>query len=243
VEERLQKVLARAGFGSRRRCEDLIREGAVQIDGRTVTELGTKVDPAAQKIRCQGRTVHTPRMLYFLLHKPKGAISTMQDERGRGTVMEFFREVRERIFPVGRLDRESEGMLIFTNDGAFANFLTHPRYRVPRTYHAVLRGKLDEAVRAKIEAGVWLSEGKTGPASVRVKKLLTDETVLEITIREGLNREIRRIFAKFGLKVRKLKRIQIGSVSLGGLPAGTYRALTEEEVRDLRGLALKGNRR
>jgi 23S rRNA pseudouridine2605 synthase len=238
--ERLQKVLAQAGFGSRRKCEDLITAGQVEVDGKVVTELGTKVDPDTQKIKCLGRFVRAPRKLYFALNKPAGFISSTSDERGRKTVMEFFGRVRERVYPIGRLDKDSEGLLLFTNDGELTNLLTHPRYQVERMYHVILRGRLEDAVKARIERGVWLAEGKTGPARVRVKKLLTEETVLDITIKEGLNREVRRIFAKFGLKVRRLKRIQIGPLSLGSLPVGAIRPLTPDEVRELRAHALRG---
>jgi 23S rRNA pseudouridine2605 synthase len=239
--ERLQKVLARAGFGSRRKCEELITAGQVEVDGKVVTELGTKVDPAVQKVKCLGRILRAPKLLYFMYHKPKGLISSTSDERGRRTVMEAFRGIKERIYPVGRLDKDSEGLLLFTNDGELTNLLTHPRYQVQRTYYVILRGKLEEPVKQKIERGVWLAEGKTGPAEIRVKKVLTDETVLDITIREGLNREVRRIFARFGLKVRRLKRIQIGPLSLGSLSVGAYRPLTAEEVEALRAHAKKGN--
>lgn len=238
--ERLQKVLAQAGFGSRRKCEDLITAGEVEVDGRVVTELGTKVDPETQRIKCRGRLVRAPRKLYFMLHKPAGYISSTRDERGRKTVMEFFRHLRERVYPIGRLDKDSEGLLLFTNDGELTNLLTHPRYQVERVYYVVLRGRLEDAVKARIERGVWLAEGKTGPARIRVKKLLTEETVLDITIKEGLNREVRRIFAKFGLKVRRLKRIQIGPLTLGSLSLGAIRPLTPDEARELRAHALRG---
>lgn len=237
--ERLQKVLARAGFGSRRRCEELILEGKVEVDGQVVTQLGTKVDPETQKIKCLGRWVREPRKIYLMLHKPKRYIVSMADELGRKTVMDLVPR-GQRIYPVGRLDKDSEGLLLLTNDGEFANLLTHPRYRVDKTYHVVLDGRITPEQKARIERGVWLSEGKTGRAKIAVKKLLKDQTVLDISIREGLNREVRRIFARVGLKVRRLKRIRIGTLDLGSLPKGAFRELTRAEVEALKSVALRG---
>lgn len=237
--ERLHKVLARAGFGSRRTCEELILEGKVQVDGQVVTQLGTKVDPETQKIKCMGRWVREPRRIYLVLHKPKRYIVSMRDELGRKTVMDLV-AMRERVFPVGRLDKDSEGLILLTNDGEFANLLTHPRYRVEKTYHVILEGRITPKQKAKIERGVWLSEGKTGPARITVKKLLKELSVLDITIREGLNREVRRIFARLGLKVKRLKRIRIGTLDLGPLPEGAFRELTRGEVNALKSVALRG---
>jgi pseudouridine synthase len=236
-EERLQKLLARAGFGSRRACESLIEQGEVTVDGRTVTKLGTKVDPEAQDVRCRNRRVNLPTFVYYALHKPRRTISSTRDERGRRTVMDMIRPLGPRVYPIGRLDYDSEGLLLLTNDGEFCNLLTHPRYQVEKTYHVLLRGVLKPEIRQKIERGVWLSDGKTGPARIQVRKVVGGRTVLEITIREGLNREIRRIFARFDLKVLRLKRIRIGSVSLGVIPRGAYRPLGPREVDGLKALA------
>lgn len=236
-EERLQKLLARAGFGSRRACESLIEQGEVKVDGRTVTELGTKVDPEIHDIRCRGRRVRLPGFVYFALNKPRRTISSTRDERGRRTVMDMIRPQGPRVYPIGRLDYDSEGLLLLTNDGEFCNLLTHPRYQVEKTYHVLVRGILTDEIRQKIERGVWLSDGRTGPAKIQIRKVTGGRTVLEITIREGLNREVRRIFARFDLKVLRLKRIRIGNVSLSAIPKGGYRPLGPREVEGLRALA------
>lgn len=238
--ERLHKVLANAGFGSRRTCEQLIATGQVTIDRKVVTEMGVKVDPAKQKINCQGRIVREPRKIAVLLNKPRRVVTTTRDERGRRTVMDYVRDIPERIYPVGRLDWDSQGLIILTNDGELTNLLTHPRYGVPRTYHAVIKGHVSGDVLEKIQRGVWLSEGKTGPVRVLVKKRAREMSVLEVTIHEGMNREIRRIFARFGLRVRRLKRIRVGPLGLGRLGEGGWRPLRPDEVRRLKAAASRG---
>ncbi|MBI2931220.1 MAG: rRNA pseudouridine synthase [Planctomycetes bacterium] len=231
--ERLHKVLAHAGFGSRRACEQLIAAGTVQVDGKVVTQMGVKVDPERQKIRCGDRYVKTPPKVVYLLNKPRGVISTTRDERGRRTVLHLLRGVRERVYPAGRLDVESQGMIIMTNDGDLAAKLTHPRYRIPKTYHVILRGQLSPDVIEKARRGVWLSEGRTRPSRLNIVKRTREVTVLEVTLHEGMNREVRRVFARFGYKVRRLKRVRIGGLSLGNLPEGHFRELNPEDVRRL----------
>lgn len=232
--ERLQKVLAHAGFGSRRKCEEMIAAGRVTVDGRTVMELGTKVDPGSAVICCDGANVRPRRHIYFLLHKPRGYICTAKDEFQRKSVLDLMKGVRERVYTVGRLDADTEGAIIVTNDGELCNRLTHPRYRVPKTYHVVVEGELTSVVIQKVQKGVWLSEGRTGDVAVRIKKRMRNLTVIDVTLREGMNREIRRIFARFGLEVVHLKRIVIGTISLGSLPIGCYRKLADAEVESLR---------
>jgi 23S rRNA pseudouridine2605 synthase len=228
--ERLHKVLAHAGFGSRRKCEELIAEGTVQVDGKTVTEMGLKVDPDRQKIKCRDQYVRMPARVILIMNKPKGVVSTTSDTQGRRTVVDLLRGVRERVYPAGRLDADSQGMMILTNDGDLTEKLTHPRHGVPKTYHVVVRGEVPDAVLAKAKRGVWLAEGRTGPVRVRILKRNREATVLEVTLREGMNREVRRIFARFGFKVDRLKRIRIGALGLGPLPEGQFRRLTDEEV-------------
>lgn len=235
--ERLHKVLANSGVASRRACEQLIAAGQVTVNGRVVTEMGFKVDPAKEKIAFAGQIIRPPRLVTLVLNKPKKTVTTTRDERDRRTVMRYVEGLRERVYPVGRLDWESEGLLIMTNDGDLANLLTHPRYGVPRTYHAVVAGAIGPEIIEKIHRGVWLSEGKTAPARIHIKKRLRDLTVLEITIHEGMNREVRRIFAKFGLKVKALKRIRVGPLSLGTLGSGQTRFLSPQEVEALRSSA------
>jgi 23S rRNA pseudouridine2605 synthase len=239
VLERLHKVLANAGVASRRACEQLIAGGQVTVNGKVVTELGTKVDPTKQKIVFAGQIIKPPRPVTLVLNKPRKVITSTKDERDRRTVRKYVEGIRERVYPVGRLDWESEGLLVMTNDGDLANLLTHPRYGVPRAYHAIVKGAVSPEVIEKIHRGVWLSEGKTGPAKIFVKKRLRDLTVLEITVREGMNREVRRIFAKFGLKVKRLKRIRVGPLTLGTLGPGQIRILTPQEVEALRASAHK----
>lgn len=232
--ERLHKVLANAGIASRRRCEEFILGGQVSVDGKVVTELGTKVDPERSRIVFAGQLVRPPRPVTLLLHKPRRVLTTTSDDRGRKTVLDLVPAMRERIFPVGRLDWDSEGLLLLTNDGDLANLLTHPRYGVPRTYHARIKGELSGEVLEKLQRGVWLSEGRTGPVRVFVKKRFHGGAVIEATIREGMNREVRRVFAKFGLKVRRLRRTRVGPLGLGGLPSGQCRVLSPREVEDLK---------
>jgi pseudouridine synthase len=173
----------------------------------------------------------------LLLNKPRNVITSVRDERGRRTVMDYVRGVRERIYPVGRLDWESQGLLLLTNDGELANLLTHPRFGVPRTYHAVVKGQLTPEILEKIQRGVWLSEGKTGPVRILVKKRDRAGAVVEVTLREGMNREVRRIFARFGLKVKNLKRLRVGPLGLGPLRPGQFRVLSPPEVEALRAAA------
>lgn len=233
--ERLHKFLASAGMGSRRRCEQLIAEGKVTVDGVTVTEMGIKVDPARSRILCDGVIARPRRRLVFLLNKPRGYVCTARDEMDRRTIVELFKGVRERLYTAGRLDIDTEGAIIVTNDGALCNRITHPRYEVPKTYHAVVAGNLDERILARIRKGVWLSDGRTGPVAILIRKRMRDLTVMDVTIREGMNREIRRVFARYGLEVVHLRRIKIGAISLGSLPIGTFRPLTHEEVQSLQG--------
>lgn len=233
MKERLHKVLAAGGFGSRRQCEQMIRLGEVQVDGRTVTEVGTKVDPEKQKIKCSGRFLRPARRVTYMLNKPRGYICSARDEKGRRTVLQLL-PVKDRLFTVGRLDAESQGLLLLTNDGDLCNLLTHPRYQVPRTYHVIVRGVVTPELLARMRRGVWLAERKTGPVLSRVKHRERDQTVLEVTVHEGMNREVRRIFARYGLKVKRLKRIRLGSLQLGPLSEGQSRPLTNEEVERLK---------
>lgn len=237
--ERLHKVLAHAGVASRRACEQLIMAGQVTVNGKVVTELGFKVDPARQKIAFAGQIIRPPNLVTLVLNKPRKTVTTTKDEADRRTVMKYVAGIRERVYPVGRLDWESEGLLIMTNDGDLANLLTHPRYGVARTYHAIVAGAVSPEIVEKIQKGVWLSEGKTGPSKIYIKKRLRELTVLEITVREGMNREVRRIFARFGLKVKRLKRIRVGSLTLGTLAPGQTRFLSPNEVEALRASARK----
>lgn len=243
MKERLHKLLAAGGFGSRRQCEDLIRLGEVQVDGRVVTEVGLKLDPAKHKIKCAGRYLRMRAPVTLALNKPRGYLCTSHDDRGRKTVFSLLEGIRERVFCVGRLDAESQGLILLTTDGELCNLLTHPRYGVPRTYHVLVRGVVTPELVARMRRGVWLAEGRTGPLHVRIKhrersKQKGETTVLEVTVHEGMNREVRRAFARLGLKVKRLKRIRVGPLELGPLSEGKYRVLRPEEVERLRRTAL-----
>jgi 23S rRNA pseudouridine2605 synthase len=230
--ERLQKVLAAAGHGSRRDCEDLIREGRVEVDRQVITELGTRVDPLHQEIRVDGEALRQPKRLYFAVNKPVGVVTTNHDPSGRARVIDLV-PTEERVFAVGRLDRSSEGLILVTNDGEFANRLTHPRYGVEKTYLVRVAGSPDARQLDRLKKGVHLAEGFARAQSIVVKKHHGHSTDLVIVLNEGRNREIRRILARVGHKVLALKRLAVGRVKLGDLPLGGWRRLMPGEVEAL----------
>jgi 23S rRNA pseudouridine2605 synthase len=232
--ERVQKVLAAAGLGSRRECELLIEQGRVMVDGRVVTRLGTRVDPERQNIRVDGEAVQSERRVYYLLNKPKGFLSTNFDPSGRPRAVDILKGVPQRLFSVGRLDRESDGLLLLTNDGELTNRLTHPRYGVPKTYVVQVAGRPTSEDLAKMRKGVYLSEGKVAVDSVRSKGSRGRSMLLEIVLSEGRNREIRRMLAKLGHKVMRLTRTAIGPVTDRGLQPGEFRKLRPDELQLLR---------
>jgi len=236
--ERLQKVLAHAGIDSRRKCEDIILEGRVTVDGKTVTELGTKVDSKRQDIKVDGQPIRTEQHVYFLFNKPRDVLSTNGASAGRLRIVDFFRGRHERLFPVGRLDVDSEGLIVVTNDGEFANRLTHPRYEVPKTYRATVKGRITEKAVAKLRSGIFLSEGKTARAHATVVRRTTNESVVDITIREGRNRQVRRMLANQGFPITRLQRIAIGDLKDSRLSPGEWRPLTEGELKTLVSTAL-----
>lgn len=232
TSERLQKVLAAAGLGSRRDCEELITQGRVEIDRQVVTELGTKVDPLRQEIRVDGVVLHRPKRLYFAVNKPPGVVTTNFDPSGRPRVIDLV-PTEERVFAVGRLDRASEGLILVTNDGDLANRVTHPRYGVEKTYHVRVEGAPDNEQLLRLRRGVRIAEGVARVQSVRIKSRHKNVSDLEIILNEGKNREIRRILAKVGHKVLSLKRIAVGPVRLGELKSGTCRKLMPQEIEAL----------
>lgn len=231
---RLQKVLALAGLGSRRKCEQLITTGRVEVDGQTVIELGTRVDPHAQEIRVDGEPLAKARLVYYLVNKPPGVVSTNYDPAGRPRVIDLIPPSRERIYTVGRLDMSSEGLILVTNDGELANQLTHPRYGVQKTYNALVAGEPTREDLEQLTSGVHLAEGVARATRVAVKSSHKDSTSLEIVLQEGKNREIRRLLARVGHKVLKLRRVAIGHLKLKNLPPGEFRRLTRDEVQQLR---------
>ncbi|SFC43899.1 ribosomal large subunit pseudouridine synthase B [Bacillus sp. OV322] len=242
--ERLQKVIAHAGIASRRKAEELILDGRVKVNGKTVKELGIKVGPN-DKVEVNEVPLEKEAPVYFLLYKPRGVISAVADDKNRKVVTEFFPGVQERIYPIGRLDYDTSGLLLLTNDGEFANILTHPKHEVDKVYVAKVKGiPLRESLK-KLDRGIMLEDGKTAPA--RTKVLSVDKkkqtSIIEITIHEGRNRQVRRMFEAIGHPVTKLKRERFGFLTLQGLSAGEARELTHHEVKQLRALALNETKR
>lgn len=231
--ERLQKIISESGMASRRRAEELIKAGRVCINGR-VAKLGDSAVPGRDNVTVDGAAARpADEKLYIALNKPRGYITTLSDERGRKCVTALL-PAEPRVFPVGRLDRDSEGLLILTNDGAFANHMTHPRYHVPKTYHVSVSPAITPHQAAAFGQGMEIDGEKMAPAKARIVRTEPDRTVLEITLFEGKNREIRRMCEALSLQVRRLSRISVGVVKLGGLPSGEYRPLTPAEIHSLK---------
>ena len=233
AEQRLQKVLAAAGIDSRRKCEELILSGEVRVNRKVVDTLPAFVDPEKDVITVSGRKIRAAQKVYFLLNKPKGVICTNSDPRGRKKAIDLI-HTNERIFCVGRLDAETTGLIILTNDSELTNRLTHPRYGIAKTYVVRIKGEIAGEQVEKLKKGVWLAEGKTGRASVKILKRRHNESSIEITIRQGLNRQVRRMLAKIGLPVKSLTRTQLGKLTIRGLGIGKSRTLTKAEVAHLK---------
>lgn len=232
MEERLNKIIAGAGLASRRQADELIAQGRVTIDGRTVTELGARVDPAKQIVRLDGERVNpTGRKLrYYVFNKPLNTITTMEDEKGRPSVGDYVEKIGERLFPAGRLDWDSEGLLILTNDGEFANQILHPSFEVPKIYEVKVKGKPTEKALEKVRTGMMLEDGPTMPAKVRVVKSGEKHDWLRVTVTEGRNRLVRRMFQRVKFPVQRLRRIGIGPLRLGRLKSGEWRVFSAEEL-------------
>jgi len=231
---RLQKVLAAAGVASRRACEVLISEGRVEVNGSLVTQQGLRVNPDRDVIRVDGSRIPPPRRhLYLVLNKPRGVVSTLADPEGRATLADFVADRRERLFHVGRLDTDTEGLLILTNDGDFAHRLAHPSYEVPKTYLAEVAGVVSSATIQQLHAGLVLDDGPVKPTTVKLVSAGTDRTLIKITLHEGRQHIVRRTMEAVGHPVRRLSRIGIGPVRLGRLKAGELRDLTREELGGL----------
>lgn len=232
--ERLQKIIAAAGITSRRAAEELILAGRVAVNGRIVTELGIKADPAADRITLDGTSIKPAEKLYYvLLHKPAGYVTSLKDPQGRQLVTELVKDIGVRLFPVGRLDYNSEGLLLLTNDGAWANRLMHPRHQVDKEYHVRVRGKVDPQQIKRLSDGIELEDGPVRGATVRLLKADQHNDWLSVTIHEGRNRQVRRMCAAVGLSVVRLRRIRYGSLTLGGLKPGEYRLLSRAEAQQL----------
>ena len=230
---RLQKVLSERGVASRRKAEELIAGGHVKVNGR-VAQVGDKVDDHKDIIHVRGKRIgQAPESVYIALNKPRGYITTLQDEKGRKCVEELVRSVGVPVYPIGRLDKDSEGLLLFTNDGDFANAIMHPSTHVPKLYRVTLRSPMTDEQKLKFEEGILLDGRKTAPAEVRIVSSEAQRCVVEITLYEGRNRQIRRMCEAVGLEVARLRRNAVGKVKLGMLPIGNWRYLTPDEVRNL----------
>lgn len=229
AKDRLQKVMAAAGVASRRECEELILAGVVRVNGKVVDEIPAFVDPEIDAIKVDGKRLKQTQKVYFLLNKPRGVICTNRDPQGRRKAIDLV-PCSERVFCIGRLDADTTGMIVLTNDSELTNRLTHPRHKVPKTYLAKVKGHVDAPMVEKLKKGIWLAEGKTGKALVKVLKAGRDESLVEITISQGLNRQVRRMLARVGVPVKGLKRVRIGGLELGNLSSGRHRPLSKAEV-------------
>ena len=234
-KERLQKIMASAGVASRRKSEEIILQGRVTVNGRVVTELGTKVDPRRDDIRVDGQRIQAESYIYIMLNKPRGVLSVMEDERGRSALGDLV-SAPTRLYPVGRLDATSEGLILLTNDGALANLLTHPRYMHHKEYIVLVNGRPSEKTLQAWQRGVLLDEKLTAPAQVSVIRTVQDSTLLRIEMREGRKRQIRRVAALLGHPVRDLRRVRLGPLQLGSLEVGQWRYLTAKEIGQLESL-------
>ncbi len=233
VRIRLQKYLSQCAVASRRKAEEMILQGKVKVNGK-IAGLGDKIDPRRDTVTVCGKKIVSNRKHYYImLHKPRGFITTMEDEMGRKCVAQLVKDVGARVYPVGRLDKDSEGLLLMTNDGEFANHLTHPSKHVPKTYRVTVRPNVTEEQLLAFNEGIEIDGKKTAPADAHIIDKSDNRVVLEIVLREGRNRQIRRMCEELGLEVARLKRTHIGSIKLGMLPQGKWRNLTEDEVHKL----------
>jgi 23S rRNA pseudouridine2605 synthase len=230
---RIDKYLANNGYCSRRDVESFLKKNNVTVNGETVFEHGVRINPSTDKILINGKSIKPPRLVYYMLNKPAGYISTVHDEKGRKTILSLIK-TKERVYPIGRLDQETTGIILFTNDGDFANLLIHPRYHVPKTYEALINGYVPDATVSKLRNGIKLDDGRTQPADITIMTTNEKQTVLRIVLYEGKKRQIRRMCETLKLQLVELKRTRFGPVSLGKLASGKFRELTRAEIRELR---------
>ena len=228
--QRLAKILAAAGIDARRKCEEFVTTGRVTVDGKVITDVAFRADPYSQKIELDGEKLKVHRKVYFVLNKPRGVVCTNFDPAGKPRVIDLFPQFKERIFAIGRLDEESEGLLLVTNDGELANRMAHPRYRVPKFYICHVKGVPSADTLATLKRGMYFDEGRFAVEGIRMKKAVGDSSYLDIVLNEGQNREIRRLLARVDHKVMRLKRVGFGPIRLGDLPVGAFRQLTTPEV-------------
>jgi 23S rRNA pseudouridine2605 synthase len=233
--ERIQKILAKAGIASRREAERMVIEGRVAVNGRVIDALGFKADPLKDHIKVDGkRLTHFEPKVILLLNKPRGYLSTVKDPQGRPTVMDLLKKMRWRIYPVGRLDFDAEGLLLLTNDGDLAHLLSHPRFSIPRTYWVKVGGVPDDERLKQLKRGVMLEDGKASVVSFSILRQGEKNSWIRVVVTEGRNRLVKRIFSAIGYSVLKLKRVGFGPIQLGNLPIGQFRYLTPEEITELK---------
>lgn len=233
--ERLQKYLAHAGVASRRQCEEIILAGRVKVNGKIVKKLGTKITPDKDRVLLDGKLIQRrEQKVYLMINKPRGYLSTVKDDRNRKTVLELLADINERVYPVGRLDYDSEGLLLLTNDGELTYALTHPKHQIRKTYRVRVKGVPDEQKLIRLSDGIQLEDGITAPATVALTHILNDNALLEITIHEGKNRQVRRMCDAIGHPVLRLVRIRIGPLELRKLPTGKMRQLNLTEINAIK---------
>ena len=233
MKQRLQKILAGAGIASRRGAEELIRQGRIAVNGTVITELGCKADPDIDTITCNGRNVTGEKKIYLLLNKPVGYVTTLSDPQGRPIVTDLLPDISQRVFPVGRLDVDTEGALILTNDGQLGHYILHPSFEVNKTYLAEVTGRPEQADIRRLEEGILLDGKKTWPAEVTILRSGLRTTTLQIIIHEGKKRQVRRMLAEIGFPVQNLRRTAYGKLELGNLPPGKYRKLIKKDLKNI----------
>lgn len=232
---RLQKYMAECGVDSRRHSEEIIAQGRVRVNGKKVTTQGIQIDPNLDEVRVDGKLIKQPdEMKYYIFHKPEGYLSTVSDPQGRATIYDLIPELQGKAVPVGRLDKDTQGLLLLTNDGEFAYRMTHPKFNVKKTYRAKVEGQVTDEEIKKLEKGLHLEDGMTAPAKAKVIKRFSHATLIELTLREGKKRQVRRMCDAIEHPVLVLTRTQVEKLSLRDLPTGQMRELTEEEVMTLK---------
>ncbi len=241
--ERLNKLRAHAGLGSRRACDALIAQGRVTVDGAVVTDLGHKADPLVADIRCDGQRVRPEKPAYYLLNKPRGVVCTCDAREGRPRAVDLVRGDHRRLYTIGQLDADSRGLIVLTNDGELTQRLTHPRHQVPKVYRVWVRGAMSPEGVERAQRGVYLAEGKAGLPRIRVCQRRREATELEVELRSGINRQVRRVLAKVGHPVSDLRRVAIGPIRDPRLKEGAWRTLRPDEIASLRAAALPPNSR
>ncbi len=234
---RLQKFMAKSGLGSRRACEEIIKQGRVEVNGKIINKMGMSVNPEKDRIKVDGELIQiSTEKIYILMNKPTGVITTVNDPFNRPTVIDMLKSVKERVFPVGRLDKDTEGLLILTNDGSLTYKITHPKYEIQKTYVAHLSGRVNKDKLMILQNGVKLEDGITAPANIKVLLVKNDYTILQIKIHEGRNRQIRRMCKAIGHPLLYLKRTRIGNIDLQDLNVGEWRYMTKQEINYLKNL-------